>query len=55
MLAFGLLTNETIESYIWLFVELKKAWNGQKPMNFIIDGCSAMKQGKLIFIKSNFL
>ena len=55
MLAFGLLTNETIESYIWLFAELKKAWNGQKPMNFIIDGCSAMKQGKLIFIKPNFL
>lgn len=50
MLAFGLLSNETLEGYIWFFSELKKAWRTNKPINFIIDGCSEMKQGKLFNI-----
>jgi len=45
MLAFGLLSNETAESYVWFFSELKKAWGTNKPVNFIIDGCNEMKQG----------
>lgn len=49
MLAFGLLSNETTESYVWLFSELKKAWSSQNPLNFILDGCEAMKQGSFYF------
>ena len=51
MLAFGLLSEETSEAYKWFFAELKKAWKNKKPLNFIIDGCLSMKQGKLIFDK----
>lgn len=45
MLAFGLLSEETTESYTWFFSKLKRAWENRQPQNFIIDGCVAMKQG----------
>ena len=45
MLAFGLLSNETTDSYTWFFSELKRAWNNKKPLNFIIDGCEEMREG----------
>jgi len=48
MLAFGLLSNETSESYIWFFSKLKEIWGNNKPLNFIIDGCESMKQGNFI-------
>lgn len=46
MLAFGLLSNETIDSYTWFFSKLQEAWGNKIPSNFIIGGCEAMKQGK---------
>lgn len=49
MLAFSLLSNETTEDYKWLFSELKKIWGNNKPVNFIIDGCDAMKKGFFFF------
>ena len=49
MLAFGLLSNETTDAYIYFFSELKKAWKNHQPLNFVVDGCEAMSQGILIF------
>lgn len=48
MLAFGLFSNETLDSYTWFFGELKKAWRGKNPLNFVIDGSETMKKGKIL-------
>jgi len=45
MLAFGILSEETLQAYTWFFGELKKAWKNNQPKNFVIDGCYAMNQG----------
>ena len=50
MLAFGLLSEETILSFSWFFGELKRAWGNKKPSNFIIDGCEAMKKGTCFLV-----
>lgn len=47
MLAFSLLTDETKESYKWLFSELYKAWNKSDPTNFICNEDEAIISGKI--------
>lgn len=49
MLAFGLLSNETSESYIWFFEHLKHAWRNKNPPNFIVDDSEAIQQGKNLY------
>ena len=43
-LAFGLLTNERIESYTWFFKELKTVWK-ENPLNIITDDSSEIIEG----------
>ena len=50
MLGFGLLSNETLESYDWLFFQLKTAWTDKRtPSNFITDEAESIRQGKFSF------
>ena len=45
LLAFALLTNETIESYDWVCQKLKRVWN-KIPLNIICDECQSLNAGK---------
>jgi len=46
MLAFALLQDETLESYQWLFYNLKTIWK-KNPLNIISDECESIQQGKI--------
>jgi len=45
LLGFGLVCNETIPTYVWFFSNLKLAWDGLKPLNFIADECESINEG----------
>ena len=45
VLGFALISKETIESYKWVFEQLKKAWKTQKPQTFICDECPSINEG----------
>lgn len=47
MLAFGLLTDEKLESYKWFFKELKSIWN-RDPLNVITDDSFELQEGNKI-------
>ena len=54
LLGFGLLSKEDIESYSWIFENLKYVWK-KDPNNFVIDECESIKQGILFLICSYWL
>jgi len=48
MLGFGLLSDETLESYQWLFQKLKAIWQ-KDPLTIISDECPSIQKGNLFF------
>jgi len=54
MLAFGLLSDETIESYQWLFHNLRCIWK-RDSLNIIFDECQSIQQGKQNYLEINFV
>ena len=50
MLAFGLLSDEKIDSYTWFFGKLKEAWNMRSPLNFVSDEAESILRG----VRNNF-
>lgn len=50
MLGFGLLTEETVQSYEWIFKHLKQGWNQKEPDNFICDESEAIINGNNYFL-----
>ena len=44
ILAFALLSNETKESYDWVFKKLKLAWKNE-PLNIVCDECPSLNAG----------
>jgi len=48
LLAFALISDETTESYKWVFRKLKQVWK-KDPVNIITDDCEAMQNGKFLF------
>jgi len=44
LLAFGLLSDETAESYTWLFEKLKESWK-KDPKVIITDDCESIQKG----------
>ena len=50
LLAFGLLSAETKENYIWLFSKLRIAWGIRLPNNIITDEDESIRQG--LFLKN---
>ena len=52
LLGFGLLSKEDIESYSWIFENLKRIWK-KEPDNFITDECESIKQGIFLFVNIN--
>lgn len=55
MLGFALLSNETVESYKYVFKNLKKAWKNRQPKNFIIDESQSIQSGELCEFYAEFL
>ena len=55
MLGFALLSNETVESYKYVFKNLKKAWKNRQPKNFIIDESQSIQSGELCEFYAGFL
>ena len=47
MLAFGILSNETLESYNWFFHWLREGW-GKNPKVFLCDEDAAIIQGMVL-------
>lgn len=50
ILAFGLVSGETKETYHWFFANLKKAWKQLAPLNCISDECESIQYGKSFLV-----
>ena len=53
LLAFALIKNETKESYMWIFRNLKHLWS-KNPHNFVCDQCPSIRYGKHIILTISY-
>jgi len=54
MLGFGLLSDETVESYMWLFSKIE-GWEDKEPDNFVCDESESIIQGIILIYSDNKL